>query len=220
MKPPPGFTLREAVASKCNHGPMKLNASPGEPSEAPKRRWNPGQEWRPGPENRDSQHMLNQSRWSFLRIPVQKLMWSHRRTAPGHGPSPPVRFRIPHDLTMELQLPCKNGTHSTCFYSTMGLMGRNFLTPGHLSVRSGMSAGHSDQTIRKENLFPECQVVRHSDMYRRRGSMPRSCWTVTPDELLHWNPHHCRQVFHSFELSSRGELFLKRWFVPWSDKRL
>ena len=44
---------------------MKQNASPGEQSEAPRRRRKPGQEQHPGPENQDSQHMLNQPRMSF-----------------------------------------------------------------------------------------------------------------------------------------------------------
>ena len=44
---------------------MKQNASPGEQSEAPRRRWKPGQEQHPGPKNQDSQHMLEQPRGSF-----------------------------------------------------------------------------------------------------------------------------------------------------------
>ena len=44
---------------------MKQNARPGEQSEAPRRRWKPGQEQHPGAENQDSQHMLNQARGSF-----------------------------------------------------------------------------------------------------------------------------------------------------------
>ena len=46
-------------------GPMKQNASPREQSEAPRRRWKPGQEQHPEPQNQDSQHMLNQPRGSF-----------------------------------------------------------------------------------------------------------------------------------------------------------
>ena len=45
--------------------PVKQNASPGEQSEAPRRRWKPGQEQHPGPENQDSQHMLKQPRGYF-----------------------------------------------------------------------------------------------------------------------------------------------------------
>ena len=47
---------------------MKQNASAGEQSEAPRRRWKPGPEQHPGPENQDSQHMLNQPRESFPEI--------------------------------------------------------------------------------------------------------------------------------------------------------
>ena len=39
---------------------MKQTASPGEQSEAPRRRWKPGQEQHPGLGNQDSQHMQNQ----------------------------------------------------------------------------------------------------------------------------------------------------------------
>ena len=46
-------------------GPVKQNASPGEQSEALRRRWKPGQEQNPGPENQDSQHMLEQPRGVF-----------------------------------------------------------------------------------------------------------------------------------------------------------
>ena len=55
--------LRTADPSKCP-GAMRKNASPGEQSEAPKRRWKPGQQQHPGAENQDSQHMLNQHRGS------------------------------------------------------------------------------------------------------------------------------------------------------------
>ena len=51
-------------------GAVKQNASPGEQSEALRRRWKPGQEQRTGPENQDSQHMLNQPRGSFCDIPI------------------------------------------------------------------------------------------------------------------------------------------------------
>ena len=44
---------------------MKQNASAGEQSEAPRRRWKPGLEQHPEPENQDSQHMLNQPRGYF-----------------------------------------------------------------------------------------------------------------------------------------------------------
>ena len=37
----------------------------GEQSEAPRRRWKPGQEQHPEPKNQDSQHMQNQPRGSF-----------------------------------------------------------------------------------------------------------------------------------------------------------
>ena len=43
---------------------MKQNASTGEQSGAPRRRWRPGQEQHPGPENQD-QHTLSQPRASF-----------------------------------------------------------------------------------------------------------------------------------------------------------
>ena len=56
--------LRAADPSKCPR-PMKQNASPGEQSEAPRRRWKPGQGQHPGPENQDSQHMIDQHRGSF-----------------------------------------------------------------------------------------------------------------------------------------------------------
>ena len=39
---------------------MKQNASPGELSEAPRRRWKPGKEQHPGPENQNGQHMLDE----------------------------------------------------------------------------------------------------------------------------------------------------------------
>ena len=45
-------------------GPMKQNARSGARSEAPRRRWRPGQEQHSGQENQDSQHMLNQPRGS------------------------------------------------------------------------------------------------------------------------------------------------------------
>ena len=44
---------------------MKQNDSPGERSEARRRRWKPGQEQHPGPENQESQHKLNQPSGSF-----------------------------------------------------------------------------------------------------------------------------------------------------------
>ena len=56
--------LRAADPSNVQ-GPVKQNASPGEQSEAPRRRWKPGQEQKPGPENQDSQHMLEQPRGHF-----------------------------------------------------------------------------------------------------------------------------------------------------------
>ena len=56
--------LQGSRSKQMPTGPMEQSASPGEESEAPRRRWNPGQEQRPGPENRDSQHMLNQPRGS------------------------------------------------------------------------------------------------------------------------------------------------------------
>ena len=46
-------------------GPVKQNASPGEQSEAPRRRWKPGQGQHPGPENQDSQDMPKQPRGYF-----------------------------------------------------------------------------------------------------------------------------------------------------------
>ena len=56
--------LRAADPSNVQ-GPVKQNASPGERSEAPRPRWKPGQEQNPGPENRDTQHMLEQPRGYF-----------------------------------------------------------------------------------------------------------------------------------------------------------
>ena len=56
--------LRAPHPSKCPWA-LKQNASPGEQSEAPRRRQKPGQEQYPGAENQDSQHMLNQTRGSF-----------------------------------------------------------------------------------------------------------------------------------------------------------
>ena len=56
--------LRAADPSNVQE-PVKQNASPGEQSEAPRRRWKPGQEQNPGPENQDSQHMLEQPRGYF-----------------------------------------------------------------------------------------------------------------------------------------------------------
>ena len=46
-------------------GLMKQNASPEQQSEAPRRRWKPGQEQHPGPPKPGQQHMLNQPRGSF-----------------------------------------------------------------------------------------------------------------------------------------------------------
>ena len=46
--------------------PVKQNASPGQQSEAPRPRWQPGQEQQPGPENQDSQHMLEQPRARYF----------------------------------------------------------------------------------------------------------------------------------------------------------
>ena len=57
-----------------NYFHMKRNASPGEQSEAPRRRGKPGQERHPGPQNQDSQHMLNQHRGSF----PEKLIFMFR----------------------------------------------------------------------------------------------------------------------------------------------
>ena len=48
-----------------SNGPLKQQASPGEQSEAPRRRRKPGQEQNPGPENQDSQHILEQPRGYF-----------------------------------------------------------------------------------------------------------------------------------------------------------
>ena len=62
------------------HGPMKQNASPGEQSEAPRRRWNPGHEQHPGPENQDSQHMLNQPRGSFIEEAFLDIQNYYRQT--------------------------------------------------------------------------------------------------------------------------------------------
>ena len=45
-----------------------LAQGPGEESEAPRRRWKPGQERHPGPKNQDSQHTLNQPRGSCLNF--------------------------------------------------------------------------------------------------------------------------------------------------------
>ena len=59
---------RGAAGSRSKNlleGAMKQNASPGEQSEAPRRRRKPGQKQHPGPENQDSQHMLDQPRGSF-----------------------------------------------------------------------------------------------------------------------------------------------------------
>ena len=53
-------------------GPIKQNASPGDDSEAPKRRWKPRKEQHPGPGNQDSQHMLNQPRGSFPDLQRKK----------------------------------------------------------------------------------------------------------------------------------------------------
>ena len=60
--------LRAPHPSKCPRA-HEANASPGEQSEAPRRRRKPGQEQHPGAENQDSQHMLNQPRRSFPEIP-------------------------------------------------------------------------------------------------------------------------------------------------------
>ena len=49
---------------------MKQNASAGEQSEAPRRRWKPGLEQHSGPENQESQHMLIQPRGLSLMICV------------------------------------------------------------------------------------------------------------------------------------------------------
>ena len=46
-------------------GLMKQNASAGERSEAPRRRWKPGLEQHPGAENHDIEHMLKQPGGSF-----------------------------------------------------------------------------------------------------------------------------------------------------------
>ena len=64
--------LRAADPSNVQ-GPAKQNASPGEQSEAPRRRWKQN----PGAENQDSQHMLEQPRGPFL----------------GHTPSTAGTFR-------------------------------------------------------------------------------------------------------------------------------
>ena len=59
---------RGAACSKIQanvQGLEKPNASPGEQSEAPRRRWMQGQKQHPGPQDQDSQHMLNQPRGPF-----------------------------------------------------------------------------------------------------------------------------------------------------------
>ena len=56
--------LRAADPSDVQ-GPVKQNASPGDPSEALRQRWKPGPEQHPGPENQDGQHMLEQPRGYF-----------------------------------------------------------------------------------------------------------------------------------------------------------
>ena len=67
--------LRAADPSNVQ-GPVKQNASPGEQSEGPRRRWKPGQEQNSGPENQDSQHMLEQPRGYFpeyLKLPTKEM---------------------------------------------------------------------------------------------------------------------------------------------------
>ena len=68
--------LRAAHPSNLER-PVKQNASPEEQSEAPRPRWQPGQEQKPGPENQDSQHMLEQPRGYFpeLRKPMRNEIW-------------------------------------------------------------------------------------------------------------------------------------------------
>ena len=62
----------------------------GELSEAPSRRWKPGQEQHQGPENQDSQHMLDQhrgslpDRWAKLRDPNREALAIKKRAI--HGP--------------------------------------------------------------------------------------------------------------------------------------
>ena len=53
--------------------PMKQNASPVAHSEAPRRRWRPGQEQHPGQANQDSRHMLSQPRGSSAERLFLKL---------------------------------------------------------------------------------------------------------------------------------------------------
>ena len=60
--------LRAADPSNCPRANEAKCFSPGEQSEAPRRRWKPGQEQHPGPQNQDSQHMLDQPRGSFPEI--------------------------------------------------------------------------------------------------------------------------------------------------------
>ena len=52
-------------SKQCPRARKRQNASPEEQPEAPRPRWKLGQQQNPGPENQDSQHMLEQPRWSF-----------------------------------------------------------------------------------------------------------------------------------------------------------
>ena len=83
--------LRAPRPSECPRR-MKQNASPGEQSEAPKRRRKPGQEQHPGAESQDSQHMLNQPRQFFPEKTIAFSQWraastpcKNQRIAKGAG---------------------------------------------------------------------------------------------------------------------------------------
>ena len=78
--------LRAADPSNVQ-GPVKQNASPGEQSEALRRRWKRGQEQNPGPENQDSQHMLEQRRGQIPDDPPERQL-KKREGVPETGTKP------------------------------------------------------------------------------------------------------------------------------------
>ena len=81
-----GFGVSGLCRGTGRSQPMKQNASPGQQSEAPKRRWKPGREQHSGPESQDSQHKPNQPRGFFPDFGVTlKSLWGKSRVGGRFG---------------------------------------------------------------------------------------------------------------------------------------
>ena len=82
---------------------MKQNTSPGEQSEAPRRRRKPGQEQNPAPENQDSQHMLERPRGHFPeKCIIKSPIFTHNPCKPTSIYNAPS-LRTVEKITIEKQ---------------------------------------------------------------------------------------------------------------------